>query len=336
MKKNIFENIHVQYIPGEDKHWTGRKSNPLLGKQYWYQAIELGNIHQITTTTITKQCIGLFGYQCEEGVRRNFGRVGAVHAPQLIKEKLAKLAFHIKQPSVIDFGDLLCLDQDMESCQKAFSTMITTALEHAVFPIGIGGGHDISYAHFMGIRNALKNKERKKVGIINFDAHFDLRPIEDQSNSGTPFKQIIDELKKEEEKIDYMVLGIQSSSNTSSLFEIAQNENVMFVPSWACDVHSKQINKIEAQLNQLLERNDFVYITIDMDGFSSAYAPGVSAPSPLGFDPKFVFHILQILFDSKKVIACDIAEMNPVFDQDHHTASLAARLIDFIIASYSE
>ena len=39
----------------------------------------------------------------------------------------------------------------------------------------------------------IKGKQKNKIGIINFDAHFDLRPIENQSNSGTPFNQILTE-----------------------------------------------------------------------------------------------------------------------------------------------
>lgn len=68
-----------------------------------------------------------------------------------------------------------------------------------------------------------------------------------------------------------------------------------------------------------------------MDDFSSAYAPGVSAPSPLGFTLYFVFKRLRFLFETKKVISCDLAELNPTLDRDNLTANLAAKLIDFIV-----
>lgn len=73
-----------------------------------------------------------------------------------------------------------------------------------------------------------------------------------------------------------------------------------------------------------------MYLTIDLDGFSSAYAPGVSAPSPDGFDPVFIYKVLDFVLKSKKVISCDIAELNPDFDIDENTAFLAARLVDYI------
>lgn len=59
------------------------------------------------------------------------------------------------------------------------------------------------------------------------------------------------------------------------------------------------------------------------------------ATSPLGFTPYFVFKMLLFLFNSKKVISCDIAELNPIYDRDDLTANLAAKLGDFIVMNNS-
>ena len=74
----------------------------------------------------------------------------------------------------------------MEACQSLFSNHISNLIQQHIFPIAIGGGHDMSYGHFMGIWNVIENTKKRRVGIINFDAHFDLRPVETKSNSGTP------------------------------------------------------------------------------------------------------------------------------------------------------
>tara|TARA_R100000935_G_scaffold46551_1_gene70022 strand:- start:32883 stop:33107 length:225 start_codon:yes stop_codon:yes gene_type:complete len=70
-------------------------------------------------------------------------------------------------------------------------------------------GHGMAHVHFMGIRDAIKNRPERKIGIINFDAHFDIRPIERKSNSGPPFNQIITELEETKETGDYFITGIQ-------------------------------------------------------------------------------------------------------------------------------
>jgi formiminoglutamase len=315
------------YKPAQQINWQGRESNPNLGNQYWYQAIEIADIQEITRVEGLPS-FALLGYVCDEGVRRNLGRVGACEGPRLLREKLAKIPLHFEDKQIIDAGDVLCLDGDMEACQALFAKHITTLLAQKIFPIGIGGGHDIAYAHFKGIQDFLKTKEKNKVGIINFDAHFDLRPIEEQANSGTPFHQILSEAKTENKSVDYFAIGIQQQSNTRELFEIAKQYGVSYVMNEACEHFDLALKE---QLKTFIDVQDYIYITIDLDGFSSAYVSGVSAPSPLGFSPEFVFKVLSFLSESKKVIALDIAELNPSFDTDKLTANLAARIVDFLV-----
>jgi formiminoglutamase len=323
------QNINADYQPGQRIYWTGRKSNPDIGNQYWYQEIELYDISDLTDK---KQInIAVLGYVCDEGVRRNLGRVGSEQGPRVLRERLAKLPIHFNSKRVADVGDVICIDEDMESCQLAFSKIISLLITQQIFPLAIGGGHDMAYGHFMGIRDAIKNTSKKKIGIINFDAHFDLRPVEGKSNSGTPFNQIVTELKKSNEIIDYFTIGIQRQSNTKELFEVAKKYQVDYAINYDCESSNEEMKSLQQRLIPFINRNDYLYITIDLDGFSSAYAPGVSAPSPLGFTPYFVFKMLRFLFETKKVISCDIAELNPTLDRDNLTANLAAKLVDFIV-----
>jgi len=328
--------INAKYKPAQKKYWKGRKSNPDLENQYWHQQIEIFDVSNLQTQILNKEgiSVALVGYVCDEGVKRNRGRIGADQGPKALRERLAKLPIHFESKRVADVGDVVCCDDDMESCQEMFSNLISGLIKQKVFPIAIGGGHDISYGHFKGIWDVIKLTEKRKVGIINFDAHFDLRPVEIKGNSGTPFNQIISELKNTNEQVDYFAIGIQRQSNTKELFEIAKREQVDFAINYDCESSSTELEALKNKLLPFIEKNDFLYITIDMDGFSSAYAPGVSAPSPLGFTPYFVFKMLQFLFDTKKVISIDIAELNPSLDRDNHTANLAAKLVDFIATNY--
>ena len=321
---------HTNYAPGNPEIWTGRNTPEQLGIQYWYQAVKCVSLSDLND--LRSGGFGLFGYACDEGVRRNHGRVGAVEGPRALRKKLGKVAWHHQSVTVYDFGDVLCQGDKMEASQAAFADGISDLISKGIMPIGIGGGHDMAYAHYMGIKKAFENSH-KRIGIINFDAHFDLRPAEDQPNSGTPFNQIAKLLKQDKKHLDYFVLGIQKGSNTRSLFDIAKKEDVKVVFAEQCQNEPEQIKAIKTKLNAFIASVDLLYITIDMDGFSSAYAPGVSAASPLGFSPEFVFEILGFLLNSEKVVALDIAELNPKYDRDHQTAILASRLIDFVVAN---
>ncbi len=313
---------HVDYQSAQKIYWTGRKSNPDIGKQYWHQEIELIDLE---SNSIKNTDIALLGYVCDEGVRRNLGRVGAQKGPIALRERLAKLPIHFDTKKVADIGNLICIDEDMEACQEALATTVNSLLKNKVFPIVIGGGHDMSYGHFKGIQKAINSN--KKIGIINFDAHFDLRPVERKTNSGTPFNQVLNEF----ENVEYFAIGIQRQANTKELFNIAKRDNIHFAINYDCESSKEELNALKERLQPVINSCDYLYITIDMDGFSSAYAPGVSAPSPLGFTPYFVFKMLRFLFDTNKVISCDIAELNPTLDRDNLTANLAAKLVDFMV-----
>ena len=307
--------------------WTGRETDPALGIQYWHQAIELHNAEELFENPDNKTTpdLSIVGYVCDEGVKRNKGRVGAAHGPQKIRERLSKIAYHVPAKTVGDFGDVNCIGNDLELCQQNLATVVSSLVKHGSLPMVIGGGHDIAYGHFVGLIDAKKDLDDHKFGLINFDAHFDLRPVVDKPNSGSPFNQILSEFG---DQVKYFAIGIQPSGNTKALFDIASKYDVQFVESTDC--HMSKIAAVCAQLDEMISTVDSIYLSIDMDGFSSAYAPGVSAPSPFGFEPNFVLEVLKYILSSGKVISCDIAELNPKFDQDNLTANLAARLIDFI------
>ncbi len=299
--------------------WTGRASGQQL---YMHEKVSC-----VDEVTDFDKAIAVLGYANDEGVLRNQGRVGAVNGADAIRKQLGKMPNHLSVDThFYDMGNVQCLDGDMEHSQTVLAKKVTQLLAKNAFPILLGGGHDIAYGHYNGIKNFLP--ENKTIGIINFDAHFDLRSNENGNNSGTPFFQIAQDCKQQSRDFKYCCLGIRKDANDKVLFETARSLGVVYVENrqFAME-HTK--NMVE-QLLSFLANVDYVYTTIDLDGFSSAYAPGVSAPSPMGFSPDIVVKALEVIIASKKLISLDIAEMNPVYDIDNHTSKLAASLIHFL------
>ena len=72
--------------------------------------------------------IVLVGFACDEGVRRNGGRVGAKDGPRAIRAALANLAWHQSCP-VYDAGDVRCDDSDMEGAQSRLAKSIARELD---------------------------------------------------------------------------------------------------------------------------------------------------------------------------------------------------------------
>lgn len=267
----------------------------------------------------------IIGYACDEGVRRNNGRVGAKSGPDAIRKCMGELP-----PRVTDKGNINCENGNLEKTQEELGEMVEKELKQGNFPLVIGGGHDIAYGHFLGINKVMQGT----VGIINLDAHFDLRPFHNGGNSGTPFNQISALLKAQNKIFNYLPIGIRQSSNSAELYQTAKTLNVQYVPMESCTLYN--ILKIKKIIQAFMDEVECIYLTIDLDGFSSAYCPGVSAASPVGFQPKFALDLIHQIFSSKKVISCDIAEMNPIYDDGQKTALLAAFLIKRIFESVLE
>lgn len=315
------------YIHPIAENWKGRKSED---QQYLHEKIECINL-LIEIKKVHSKSFGILGYACDEGVKRNKGRVGAVKGPDIVKQTLGPMPNPLsKKTQLYDFGNITCLNNDLEPTQKSLAASISNILNNNCFPIIIGGGHDIAYGHYNGIKTAIG--KNKRIGIINFDAHFDLRSDKNGPNSGTPFYQIAKDCQEEKISFHYLCLGIRKDANPKTLFKTAKEFDVEYINNEDFNLeNSKRIGRI---IDTFISKVDAVYMTIDLDGFSSAYAPGVSAASPMGFAPDIVLKSIQKIIASKKLVSLDLAEFNPEYDRDNQTAKLASALIHFIIRKH--
>lgn len=308
----------MSYQAPDPKAWQGRRSSTPL---YVHQFIQMLPLDRAIPPKAGAHA--LLGYACDEGVARNQGRVGAKEGPAAFRKALGRLPWHGKNADLLwDAGDLRCDDHNLEATQQALSTSIKELLAAGLSPIVIGGGHDIGFGHYCGLRAHLGPKAR--IGIINFDAHFDLRTPEPQATSGTPFFQVAKDCQALGLPFDYLCLGIRKDANDASLFECAKDLGARWIEHRDPALASAQA--LQPTLDAFLEPVDALYVTVCLDVFSSAYSPGVSAAYPHGMHPEQVFSLLEPMLTSPKRISCDIAELSPPWDRDHQSAKLAAVL----------
>ena len=273
----------------------------------------------------------LLGFHSDLGVCKNLGREGAARAPEFIRREMCNLpVFFPPDVRLYDGGDILPLDDCLGMVQEVLASLVRRILDMGLFPIILGGGHELAYGHFNGIFDQLEN--RGEIGIINLDAHFDLRPHQVTGpNSGTMFDQIAQDMREENQEFHYMALGIQESANTIGLFRRARELGVDFLRAKEI-VHMPESDLLE-RIDRFMADVDHVYLTLCADVFSSAFAPGVSSPQQLGLNPETVLTMVKHIAASKKIKGFDIAEILPRFDTDSRTAKLAAIAIFAFINS---
>ena len=276
------------------------------------------------------------GFCCDEGVRLNRGRTGAVKGPQSIRKGLGNLPCNFsEQVKLFDAGDIFCEDCTLLESQDILSKAIKRVLSLNLFPIVLGGGHEVAFGNYMGTLNYLEQKNKEpNIGIINFDAHFDLRPYTQGGSSGTMFRQIADICSNKKLEYSYMCIGIQKHSNTIDLFKTADRLGAKYM--LAKDIIDGDDCEVINKIDDFIKLRDYLYVTICSDVFSTAFAPGVSASQPLGLDPELVLKFLKYILKSNKVVSFDIAEVSPRFDQDDITANLAAILIYSVVNTLCE
>lgn len=318
--------------------WEGRvDSEDDFDSFRWHQWVDILDLSDSELQPFKgKLGFAFLGFKSDVGVKFNKGRTGAAKGPDSIRSELKNLPCQFsKEISLFDAGDISCLDDNLEEAQEALSIAVQKILDLNLFPILLGGGHEIAFGHYKGILKHLKSiGEEKNIGIINFDAHFDLRSNSNGGTSGTMFKQISDLTDEEDINYSYFCIGIQKSGNTVSLFNIAHELGVDYI--LAKDMISIDYYPMMEKLDDFMKKQDHIYITICTDVFSSAFAPGVSAPQPLGLDPEKGLIFLKYILRANKTISFDIAEVSPRFDKDHTTANLASIIIFTVINTLSK
>lgn len=283
----------------------------------------------------------LLGFSSDEGVERNQGRRGAAGGPAALRAALGSLS--LLRPvidagfRVYDAGDVVTEDPDLEGAQHRLGQAVSAALDAGQLPIILGGGHEIAYGTYQGVvssRVRIEHGEQgrpARLGILNLDAHFDLRQ-EQRPTSGTPFRQILEQEAREGTWVSYRVVGISETSNTQALFDAAESFGVRWLPDTACGITEKQ--RVSAFIADLLAEVDLLYLTVDLDVLPAAVTPGVSAPAACGVPLEVIEEACRQAAASGKLAVADIAELNPEYDVDGRTAKTAARLIHRIATTH--
>jgi len=326
-----------QYKVTDMKIWDGRiDSNEDFDAFRWHQWIKPLDL-EADQEKIADDALafGLIGFCCDEGIRMNKGRVGARKGPDNIRKELRNLPCHFSQDvKLFDAGNIY-YEKSLALTQEALSEKVTQLLDLNIFPIVLGGGHGVAFGHYNGIlKHLMHQQDKPKVGIINFDAHFDNRPYKDGGTSGTMFRQIYDQSKEKRIDFSYFCVGIQKHGNTNALFKGAKEMNTKYI--LARDITHNNLWDSMMTLDDFITKQDHIYLTICADVLSSAFAPGVSAAQPLGLHPEDLLKLLKYILRMNKTISFDIAEVSPRFDTDRTTANLASILIFSVVNTLSK
>ena len=267
-------------------------------------------------------------------MRRNGGRVGAAEAPNEIRRWLYRLTpgdpaydLDLAQAPPLDAGDVR-VNADLELSQQALAEVVAGILTRGAIPVVLGGGHETAYGHYLGIVAA-----GVPVGIVNFDAHLDVRPLIDgQGHSGSPFRQALEHPTQALPGPSYYCLGLQPHSTSRAHLRYVRERGC--VVHWASDFAYRPVQTAAAAIEDLKAANRKTYVSIDADVVCQAEVPGVSAPNPVGLRGSALIECARLAGRSPQVVAMDLVEINPRYDRDGQSARWAAVVVwNFLMAT---
>jgi formiminoglutamase len=234
-----------------------------------------------------------------------------------------------KDMRILDFGDVMTHPTDTEESIDRLFISVKEMLDQGSCDryILLGGDHGVSYPSIKAFQ-----KKFGTVGVIQWDAHHDVRNLEDGGRTnGTPFRSLIEGGFV---KGDHLVqVGIRDFANAKRYHDYTKEKGIKVYNM--TDVESEGITKIvKREIERLSNQVDIIYLSVDMDAVDQAFAPGCPAIGPGGLTSRELLASIAAAASHEKVIAMDIVEIDPSKDFRDVTSRLAAcAMLSFMFAS---
>jgi len=161
----------------------------------------------------------------------------------------------------------------------------------------------------------------KDTGYVVFDAHYDLRDqyADTKLSHAAYLRRIVEERGSEN------IVHVGARAFVKEELAFLKEHNI-------ATVSDKEISNGNGPklLKDITSTFDRVYLSVDLDVLDPAFAPGVGNPEAVGISSRELYDLITTL-QNKKIVAADMVELNPTYDNGS-TASMAAKMIATIIA----
>jgi formimidoylglutamase len=263
------------------------------------------------------------------------GRRGAREGPRALRRALAPMKTCRVTPGpgtvhAVDRGDVP-LDENApvpEAHEAVREAAAALRIDDAV-PVGLGGDHSLTYPLARPHAEA-----HGRLGVVNVDAHLDVREVEDVPNSGSSFGRLLrDDLVDGAHLVE---VGPRDFATSSHYVDWARDRGATLVP--ADDVpHEEPGQVLRTAYEGPLADVDAVYVSLDVDALDQAHGPGVSAPTPRGLTTTQFAAQARTAIGARPAPRAGgaLVETAPPHDPTDRTARAAARAAAEVLAALS-
>ncbi len=190
------------------------------------------------------------------------------------------------------------------------------------FFVLLGGVHSVT----IGALQALAEKFRpNEVTVVQIDAHFDLRNDDSDYNDIDPGPYAHSTVMRRAHELGFKLLPIGIRTMAEQEYLYTQENNISFFEWGRLDIPTPSIGEILAGIS-----TEYVYLTVDVDGFDPAVMPGTGTPVPGGLAWEFGESLIRTILTEKRVIGADIVEVSPITGSgatEYNAAQLAYHML---------
>ena len=276
--------------------------------------------------------IAIIGAPVDMGVGN---RPGARYGPRAIRQadywpKPAKLSnlyhlslevFPLKEMNVVDFGDANCPPSSLEKSHEAIEKKVTEALDADAIPIVLGGDHSITLPSATAVA---KKYGYGNVGMVHFDAHADTRESSYGDvliGHGTPMRRLIESGAIPGK--NFVQIGLRGPWPPPVDQKWMKDQGMRW--HLMAEIEKKGFDEVlEMAISEALDGPDKLYISVDVDVMDPAFAPGTGTPEPGGISSLELLRAIREIVLSKGMVAMDVVEVAPVYDQPGDITAQAA------------
>lgn len=217
-------------------------------------------------------------------------------------------------------GPIVDCEGEPEEVLGRIEKAVDDAVKSGSIPVTLGGEHTVSLAPL----RALVKQHGKEFGVVHFDAHGDLRHIYD----GTIYSHGCVMRRATDLGLPLFQIGIRSLSEEEEIFR--KEYGVGHLDG----LELARLGGLNAILNPdfKLLPPDFpkdIYISFDVDAFSSAVMPATGTPDPAGLGWYEAIFLLEHAIRGRNVIGFDVVELAPY--PGMHSSDFAAAKITYSI-----
>lgn len=198
---------------------------------------------------------------------------------------------------------------------------------------------DTSLQVFIGGDNAITRPlvaaqadDLRRVGLITFDAHHDVRFLENGPSNGNPIRGLVEEHGLPGQNI--VQIGIHSFANSASYDSYCDDTGITTV---SVD-HIERIGMqaaVDVALSQLSGTCDRIYVDVDIDVLDRSFAPACPGARPGGLTVRQLARGVAQCAAHSAVSAMDFVEVDPTMDRDYQTIDVMAHLFLSAVAGFA-